>query len=144
MPDPADALTIAVEPEPAEAVRAAVLAGLIAHNRRHAVPPGFQPLVLAARDAAGEIAGGLVGETGWEWLHVSLLWVAEPHRGTGLGRRLLHEGERSAAARGCRHAYLDTFDFQARPFYEQQGYAVFGVQHDYPPGHRRYFMEKRL
>ena len=49
-----------------------------------------------------------------------------------------------AATRGCRHAYLDTFDFQARPFYEKQGYAAFGVQDDYPPGHRRYFVEKGL
>ena len=144
MPDPSAEITIAVEPEPAEGVRAAVLDGVRAFNRQHAVPPGFRPLVLAARDAAGALTGGLVGELGWEWLHVELLWVAEPHRGRGVGRALLRAAEREAAALGCRHAYLDTFDYQARPFYEREGYTVFGVQDDYPPGHRRYFLRKSL
>ena len=144
MPLPSAEITVAVEPEPAEGVRAAVLAGVRAFNRRHAVPPGFRPLVLAARDAAGALTGGLVGELGWEWLHVELLWVAEPHRGRGVGRALLRAAERAAAALGCRHAYLDTFDYQARPFYEREGYTVFGVQDDYPPGHRRFFLRKAL
>ena len=47
-------------------------------------------------------------------------------------------------AHGCAHAYLDTFDFQARPFYERLGYTVFGLQDDYPPGHRRFFQRKVL
>jgi len=144
VPHPSAEITVAVEPEPAEGVRAAVLAGVRAFNRRHAVPPGFRPLVLAARDSAGALTGGLVGELGWEWLHVELLWVAEPHRGRGVGRALLRAAEREAAALGCRHAYLDTFDYQARPFYEREGYTVFGVQDDYPPGHRRFFLRKPL
>lgn len=137
-------VAIAVEPGPAEPVRAAVLDGLRRYNRQHAGPPDFQPLVLAARGAAGEIVGGLMGETGWGWLHVDLLWVAEAQRGRGVGRRLLRAAEYEAGARGCRHAYLDTFDFQARPFYEREGYAVFGVQADYPPGHQRYYLAKAL
>ena len=137
-------VTVTVEPEPAERVRAAVLAGLRAFNRRHSAPPDFRPLVLAARDAAGALLGGLVAESGWEWLHVELLWVDELHRGRGVGRALLRAAEREATGRGCRHVYLDTFDYQARPFYEREGYTVFGVQEDYPPGHRRFFMQKAL
>ena len=144
MSDPAADLTMVVEPEPAAVARAAVLDGLIDYNRQHAAPPGFRSLVIAVRDAAGDVVGGLVGETGWDWLHVDLLWVAEPYRGAGVGRRLLRAAEEEAAARGCRHSYLDTFDFQARPFYEKEGYTVFGVQDDYPPGHRRYYLEKGL
>ena len=41
-------------------------------------------------------------------------------------------------------AWLDTYDFQARPFYERHGYAVFGELDGFPNGHRRWFMRKRL
>ena len=140
----ADARRIVVELEPAEDARALVRAGLRSFNRQHAVPPDFQPLTLTARTATGEILGGAVAETGWQWLHVDLLWVAEPYRGQGIGRELLHAAERTARERGCVHSYLDTFDFQALPFYERVGYAVFGIQNDYPPGHDRYYLRKML
>ena len=144
MPDHPTTPVITLESEPADAVRARVLQGLRAFNRRHAEPPDFQPLTLAVRDGAGALLGGLVGETGWRWLHVDLLWIDEPHRGRGLGRRLLHAAEAEARSRGCRHVFLDTFDYQARPFYEREGYALFGTQEDYPPGHVRYFLRKTL
>ena len=38
----------------------------------------------------------------------------------------------------------NTFDFQAPGFYEKLGFEVFGVLADYPPGHKRFFMVKRL
>ena len=52
--------------------------------------------------------------------------------------------ESVAVRRGCTHAHLDTFSYQARPFYERRGYSVFGTLDDYPPGHQRFFMAKRL
>ena len=142
VPIPRPAITL--EPEPSDGVREAVLAGLRAFNRRHAEAPGFEPLVISARDSSGAIIGGLVGLTGWSWLHVDLLWVDDRHRGMGVGTDLLRAAEREAASRGVRHVDLDTFDFQARPFYEREGYSVFGILEDYPPGHTRYFMRKDL
>lgn len=139
----ASRLVVALEPEPAATVRAAVLNGLRAYNRAHAEAPDFQGLVVAAR-AGDELVGGLVGETGWKWLHVDLLWVADAYRGRGIGRRLLHAAEEEARRRGARHVYLDTLDFHARPFYEREGYVVFGTLEDYPPGHRRFYMRKDL
>ena len=136
-------VAIAVEPEPAADARERVLLGLRAFNRRNAAPPDFAPLTLSAR-VDGALVGGLVGETGWQWLYVELLWVDDAYRGRGIGRRLLLAAEAAAARRGCRHAYLDTFDFQARPFYERLGYTVFGEQEDYPPGHRRWYLRKTL
>lgn len=115
---------------------------------RHALPttrvPGFRPIAVVARDARGAIVGGIVGTTNWNWLHVRLVWVSESCRRGGLGRRLMAELERAAVARGCTRAHLDTFSFQARPFYERLGYRVFGVLDDYPPGQQRFFMEKTL
>ena len=49
-----------------------------------------------------------------------------------------------AQARGCFGAWVDTFSFQARPFYEKQGYTVFGTIADQPPGHARHFLFKRF
>jgi hypothetical protein len=52
--------------------------------------------------------------------------------------------EAEAIRRGCHGAFLDTFSYQARPFYEKLGYEVFGTLEDYPPGHQRFYMRKRL
>jgi GNAT superfamily N-acetyltransferase len=138
-----DVPIVAIEENGTE-VREAVLKGLIAYNREHAEAPDFHPLVLSARSSSGEIIGGLAGQTGWRWLQVDLLWVASPFRRQGVGRRLLRVAEGEAARRGCLHAHLDTFDFQARRFYEREGYIVFGVQADYPPGHQRFYFRKAL
>ena len=40
---------------------------------------------------------------------------------------MLAEVESAAKEKGCYLIHLDTFDFQAKEFYEKQGYAVFGV-----------------
>ena len=81
---------------------------------------------------------------GQGWLYVHILWVAAAWRGRGLGRRLLQVAEAEGLRRGCRHASLDTYEFQARAFYEREGYVVFGVLEDFPPGWRRYSMRKDL
>lgn len=52
--------------------------------------------------------------------------------------------EEEAVRRGCLGAWLDTFSFQARGFYERLGYSVFGVIEGYPPGHSRFFLKKTL
>jgi GNAT superfamily N-acetyltransferase len=134
---------VRVEQESAELLRGIVLEGLRAYNRTYTDAAISVPLAVAAR-AGDTIIGGLVGETHWQWLHVELLWVAESYRGRGLGRRLLRAAEDEARLRGVRHAYLDTLDFQARPFYEREGWVVFGVLEDYPPGYKRFYMRKDL
>lgn len=92
-----------------------------------------------------ELVGGLTGSTWAHWLTIELLWVRDDRRGSGLGGQLLAEAERIAGqARGCVGARLETWDFQARPFYEQHGYVVFGVLEGYPPGATEYHLAKRL
>jgi ribosomal protein S18 acetylase RimI-like enzyme len=44
----------------------------------------------------------------------------------------------------CIGIWLDTFDFQAPEFYRRLGFSEFGQIEDHPPGHRRFFMRKRL
>ncbi len=90
------------------------------------------------------ILGGVIGETHWNWLFINLMWLSEGLRGRGFGHQLLAAAEAEGRKRGATHAYLDTFSFQAPEFYKKQGYQVFGVLDDFPPGHQRYYFVKQL
>jgi GNAT superfamily N-acetyltransferase len=106
-------------------------------------PADYRPLaILISHSDSQEILGGLWGGTYFAHLHVDLLFVPESLRRGGLGRRLMREAEEEAVRRGCRGAWLDTFSFQARGFYERLGYAAFGLIEDYPPAHSRIFLKK--
>jgi ribosomal protein S18 acetylase RimI-like enzyme len=70
--------------------------------------------------------------------------VSAELRGQGWGRRLIEAAEAVGVKRGCQYVWLDTYSFQARPFYEKLGYRVFGQLPDHPPGHTRFFMFKTL
>lgn len=119
-----------------------VLDGLVAFNESHAGPARHRYVsVLAQRN--GEVVGGLFAYTNWDWLCIAQLWVAESVRGRGVGKQLIGLAEAEARRHGCRHAHVDTFSFQALPFYERLGYRVFGRIENYPAGHARYFLEKR-
>lgn len=137
-------LTISLEAHSSPADRETIVAGLRGYNRRWAPDPGWTPLALFLRDPEGQIQGGLLAESGWEWLHIYFLWVADQFQRSGHGAALLARAEAEARSRGCRGIHLDSHDFQAPGFYERRGYRVFGVLEDYPPGHRRYFFQKSL
>jgi GNAT superfamily N-acetyltransferase len=104
-----------------------------------------QPLGLKKLNERGEPVAALAGRTFGNWLYVESLWLAESERGLGTGRAILAEAEALARGRGCRFVLLDTLGFQARPFYEKQGYTVQWTQQDYPfAGGAKYFMVKVL
>ena len=132
--------------EPDPAARDAILAVLVAHNDAAAGrPPGVQPLAILLRDPeSGAVIGGLWGQSVYDWLFIQYLAVPEALRGQGLGRELMSRAETVARERGCVGLWLDTFEFQARPFYEKLGYSLFGQIEDFPRGSRRYFLHKRL
>jgi GNAT superfamily N-acetyltransferase len=134
---------ISVEDNPSPDDLRAIQDGLTQHALPVTQVPGFQRVAVIARHE-GAVVGGAVGAINWNWLHVALLWVAEARRHTGLGTRLMDELENVAAGRGCTRAHLDTFSYQARPFYERRGYRVFATLDDYPSGHQRFFMKKSL
>lgn len=97
-------------------------------------------MTVIARDAVGQVVGGVVAEIHWTSLQIDYLWVHESQRGHGLGQTLLRQAEAAGRARGCTWAGLTTYDFQARGFYEKLGYRVVGEQTDYPPGHSYYWL----
>ncbi len=103
-----------------------------------------KPITIVLRTAEGKTVGGLSGSTNFGWLHIRLLAVDPTLGGMGYGSRLVRLAEEEAVSRSCTFAHLDTFSFQALPFYEKLGYEVFGTLDDYPTGHQRFYLKKRL
>jgi len=130
---------------PGEEERSAILRPLRAYNVAQAGDAQAQTFALLVRDEGSEeVIGGLYGEIFYRWLFIELLAVPEQARGQGVGTRLMNMAEELARAKGCVGIWLDTFDFQAPEFYQRHGFVEFGQLEDFPPGHKRFFLQKRL
>lgn len=114
------------------------------YNRDQVGTSAFRKLVLLLKDPSGTVKGGLEGHTYFGWLFVENLAVDESIRKSGWGSKLMEAAHAEARNRGCHHSWLDTFSFQALPFYEKLGYTVFGSLNDFPKSHTRYFLQKEL
>lgn len=134
---------VRIDDEVSAADEGVVVRGLLSFNEKWLGPSNEQAVRFVARDDHG-VAGGLLGHTRWKWLYVAKLWVDERARGQGIGTQLLTAAEEVARDRGCIGAFLDTFEYQARPFYEKLGYEMFGTLDGYPPGYRQFYLRKRL
>jgi GNAT superfamily N-acetyltransferase len=104
----------------------------------------WYPVNLILKNERAEVMGGLLGSIWGGWLYISYLWVDEAVRGQRWATRLMNQAEDYARERRCHAVQLDTHSFQARPFYEKRGYEVFGVLDDYPKGHKKFFLTKKL
>ena len=136
--------TIRSVEKPDDLVWEVVGGGIHHYNIQKAGEQGYQRLCYVLYAPDGSVAGGLIGETYWNWLYIELLFVKEALRGQGYGQQLLALAEAEAVRRGARNAYLDTFSFQSPEFYKGNGYRVYGELGDFPPGHTRIFMTKGL
>lgn len=121
---------------------------LMAYNLQQ-VPPvqdvPFVKICRCAKDEKGKLLGGVLAcSVLWNVLYVESVWVRQDCRGMHIASELLASVEAEARQNGCYVAQLDTFDFQARGFYEKCGYQLFGTLPDVPKGHTRYYMYKRL
>jgi GNAT superfamily N-acetyltransferase len=123
--------------------RREIVKGLRAYNIAAAGKFDHRPLTLTIRQR-GKIVAGLAAETFFGWMFVSLLWVSERYRGKGFGVSLMQAAEAEARNRGVRNVYLDSFSFQAPPFYAKLGYREFGRLKEFPAGHDRVWMTKAL
>jgi ribosomal protein S18 acetylase RimI-like enzyme len=104
----------------------------------------YYPVHFYVKSPRGETMGGLLGNIWGGWLYITYLWIDEPMRGQGWATRLMDQAEAYGRERGAHSVVLDTHSFQARPFYEKRGYEVFGMLDDYPVGHKKFYLKKRL
>ncbi|WP_395305027.1 GNAT family N-acetyltransferase [Enterobacter sp. ECC-019] len=135
-------ITNAVTPQEKEEL----LTGLRAYNAQFLDLSTFSgDIGVYVRDENGTMLGGLIGVRKGDWLNIDFLWVSDAVRGSGVGSQLIKTAEAEARRKGCKHALVDTASFQARPFYEKQGYRLQMSLQDYPySGMQRHYLAKAL
>ena len=137
-------LDIVFDPLPPEPLTRFVTESLASFNVAATGLSAWYPVGFFLKSRSGEWLGGLLGHIWGGWLQVTHLWVASAVRRQRHGTRLLQAAEDYAVERGCIAVTLETTSFEARPFYEKRGYEVFATLDDYPPGHSKFFLRKRL
>ena len=137
-------LDLVFEPFPSDSLGRFLLDNLVNFNISRTGVDSWHPVGYFLKNRRGEWLAGLTGYVWGGWLHVNLLWVTESLRGQRHGSRLMDAAEAFAAEHGCHGITLETHNFQAPGFYAKRGYEVFGTLEDYPPGHSKLFLRKRL
>jgi len=112
--------------------------GINDYNTQQAGPENSHMICYVLKTKDGNSMGGIIAIVHWEWLYINLMWIKDEFRGQGYGAQLMEVAEAEAIQHGARHAYLDTFTFQAPGFYEKLGYSVIGELPDFPEGHTRF------
>ena len=118
--------------------------GIDEFNMAYTGDRNYRPVRIFLRDEADQICGGITADLWGGWMHVEALWMDEGLRGQDFGTQLMEAAEREARAHGCHHAFLETFSFQARPFYERLGYKVIATLDNYPAGEQHFVLKKTL
>ena len=110
--------------EPGGTELGALFAQLGAYNRAAVEAWSKSSFSLVLRNGAGTLVGGGHAEVLLGLAEIRAVWVEEARRGQGLGRALMGAIEAAAQERGARRAFLYTYSFQARGFYEGLGYRL--------------------
>ncbi|WP_261835755.1 GNAT family N-acetyltransferase [Vibrio ishigakensis] len=139
-----DKINYVVTDTPSDEDIACVRSGIKEHNTPFLKGLFHQDLACFAKDETGAVVGGLVSEIWGSWLEIKFLWVSPKTKGQGVGSEILKRAEEQAKSLGCHSSLLDTFNFQAKPFYEKHGYRVQMTLYDHPVSTERYYMVKEL
>jgi ribosomal protein S18 acetylase RimI-like enzyme len=104
----------------------------------------YEEFSIVARNEDGLVIAGITGFTVWERAGVNTLWVAENHRGNGIGTKLLAQVEKIASEKGARQIETNSMSFQGTGFFEKNGYKIFGMLDNYPAGYYCNFYTKEI
>ena len=128
---------------PTPEVRDRVLKVIFDQAQDEGIPFTPEEIAVEAWDG-GTWLGGLTARVTQGWLFLHLLAVAPEARGQDVGTGLMQALETEARARDLIGIWLDTYSFQAPGFYAKLGFEEVGRIPDYPPGHARIFLARRL
>ncbi|MEX9948907.1 GNAT family N-acetyltransferase [Providencia alcalifaciens] len=119
--------------------------GLRSYNRSFLQNSYFGQIGVYSKDDNGIMQGGLLASIKGRWLCIDYLWVDESMRKNGLGSQLMHVAEEESKKLGCHNALVDTFSFQALPFYEKLGYVKQISLPNFPElGMQRHYLSKEI
>jgi len=135
-------ITLEADPQPAD--MNVIVKGLTEFNRSQTGGAMPEYLLITVRSEQGTVVGGLLGATYLGWLQVQCVWLHDTLRDRNYGTELMALAETEALRRGCARAFVETYSFQALPFYEKCGYAVHSRVPDFPVGGARYALTKDL
>lgn len=91
------------------------------------------------------VIGGIVAIINYYEMEVKYLGIHKEYRNLKLGNKLIEQVEEMAAGQGVMTVTLTTQDYQAREFYEQQGYTLFGQLDNVPrPNEVRCYFSKTI
>jgi len=114
-------------------------------NKVPAISGIWEPIEFVVKNKEQIGIAGILGGIGyWNGLEIKALWVHEKYRNIGIGTWILKQTEKIAKEKGAQISMLDTFDFQAEKFYLKNGYETIGEIKDFPKGHRRIYLFKKL
>lgn len=91
-----------------------------------------------------KLIGGAIGFMKHRWYFLDLLYIDEEYRGQHIGTKILKQIEELAKREKLVGIRMETWNFQARGFYEKNGYTVYGEIKDCPPGTIDYFLKKEI
>ena len=80
----------------------------------------------------------------WNSMFIDDLFIKEEKRKAGLGKILIDKAVEHSKSLNLSYIWLRTFSFQAKGFYQKQGFKVVGELKDYPPGESFYTMRLDL
>lgn len=91
------------------------------------------------------IVGGAYGyiNDGY-WCYLDYLFVDENYRRNNIASSLIKLVEDYARKNNCVGIRLETWSFQAKGFYEKNGYEIFGKLENHPPTTTLYMLKKVL
>ena len=91
-----------------------------------------------------KLIGGAIGFIKYNWYFLDMLYIDEEYRKRNIGTSLINELENFARKEKLTGIRTDTWDFQAKEFYEKMGFKLFGELKDCPLRIINYFFEKKL
>jgi ribosomal protein S18 acetylase RimI-like enzyme len=93
-----------------------------------------------------EVVGGVLAwiRPGIKLLYIDSIWISEPMRNKGYGKKLMLAAEAEGKKHGCIHSQVDTLSFQAELFYQKLGYKRIGIVQKLYGEHDSIFMRKDL
>ena len=107
-----------------EDVQARMTKSFVEQEKSHGIDIKYSEFALMLRKEDGTVLGVLNAFTWFAEVYVDDLWVDQPFRGRGYGKKLLDHLEQLFKDKGYNNINLVTNGFQAPEFYKKCGYQV--------------------
>ena len=104
----------------------------------------IRPFSIFIKDQKEHVLGGASGTLFYGSLYVDSLWIDEPLRNQGWGKKLMYEAEKIGREHGSLFVTLNTMDWEALPFYQKLGYSIEFTRKGYEKDSTIFMLRKNL